>query len=285
MGSLDGYDVSSAQITSSAMNGGQLGVLIRDAIAKKSLRAALLMESFVNIKADEVTLIMPLQFKYVNREIDEPTYENGIPVIGIGDSAYSHLIPNLFKQWHIIKKYDFFYLEHVTIEAKVTSNSTTTTQLAFFPFSKYTNDLTNDELATAYNLSGTTKDGVLSYMINNFSPCIFEYKEEEGKPLYFIPNDYEIRPNLPFRTGVLDLFDEERKNGSKFLSYGTICFIKENTSDEDVTVKVNVKMKLSCFNQSAVSSNNDEDQDAAIQQAKPRKQVRVSNISSKKGGK
>lgn len=284
MGSLDGYDASSAQITSGAVNGGHLGALIREAIAKKSLRASLLMESFVNIKGDEVNLILPLQFKYVNREINGAEDENGIPLIGIGDNAYCHLVPNLFKQWQIIKKYDFFYVEHVSIETKVTSNDTTSTQVAFFPFSKYINDLTDDELATAFNLSGTTKDGVLSYMINNFSPCLFEYKNEEGKPLYFIPNDYEVRPNLPFRTGVLDLFDEERKNGSKFLSFGTVCFIKENTSSNDVTVKVNVRMRLTCFNQSAVSSNND-DNGSSAQQAKPRKQVKVSNIITKKSSK
>ena len=252
---------------------------LRSALVQKSLREALMMESFVNIKGTTIKLFTQYSFYYVNKptsEIESPK-KNGMPQIGYDDFAFIHIIPNVFEQWQKLRQWEFFYVDAVEVKEAINTEGTTSTQIAFFPFTRDVTKVPQSEALTAYNLSGQTNKVGARYAIRNFSPVIMEY-EEDGK---FHPINYECRPNLPYHSEVLDDFSSSRVEGSKFLSYGTVCFIKKNMGENDIAVQFNVELTVRVFNQSATYVSPDEISPAP-QEVYEKKTSKISNIIPKK---
>lgn len=252
---------------------------LRSALVQKSLREALMMESFINIQGTTIKLFTQYSFYYVNKPTSEITSpkKNGMPQIGYDDFAFIHIIPNVFEQWQQLRKYEFFYVDAVEIKEAINTEGTTSTQIAFFPFTRDVTKVRQSEALTAYNLSGQTNKVGARYAIRNFSPVLMEY-EDDGK---FHPINYECRPNLPYHSEVLDDFDSSRVEGSKFLSYGTVCFIKKNMGENDIAVQFNVELTVRCFNQSATFIPPEEIAPAP-QEVYEKKTSKISNIIPKK---
>ena len=231
---------------------GQPGITLeaafRQILTQKALRESLMMESFVNIKGTSIKLFSTYKFTYVNKpaaEIDNT--KASIPQIGNDDYAYIHLVPNTFKLWEKLRQYEFFYVDSVVIKEQINSESTTQTQIAFFPFTRDVTKVPQDEALTAYNKNIPSNKVGGEYAVRNFAPALMEYNADGS----FHPTNYEVRPNLPYHSDVLDEYSSNRVEGSKFLSFGTVCFIKSNMGINDVAVQFNVEMSVRAFNQSA----------------------------------
>ena len=271
-------DAASEQILSESI-GKSAQEALRNVLVQKSLREALMMESFVNIKGTTIKLFTQYSFYYVNKptsEIINPK-KNNMPQIGYDDFAFIHIIPNVFEQWQKLRNWEFFYVDAVEVKEAINSEGTTSTQIAFFPFTRDVTKVRQSEALTSYNLSGQTNKIGVRYAIRNFSPAIMEY-EEDGK---FHPTNYECRPNLPYHSEVLNDFDSNRVEGSKFLSYGTVCFIKKNMGENDIAVQFNVELTVRVFNQSSTYIPPEEITPVS-QEVYEKKTSKISNIIPKK---
>lgn len=268
---LDGESASKAQalIKSSGMTREQI---LKALYSKVTLRNTVLMDSLVNIETQHIQLICPLKF-WFSHNVPDSGMRDGEPVIGDGDHAFFHIVPNLFNNWEKIKQYEMFFVGGITVKSTIISPDTTSTQVAYFPFTKDTINMTEDEVLTAYNKSSQTKNGEVEYVLTNFSPSVWKLGENQ----HVTPTDMTIRPNMPFRTEILDGY-EKGKVGTNFLSYGTLCFVKQNMSQNDVAVQFNVIMDLVAFNQSSGYVRVEQSQEAPV----VKKPAKLSNVTKKK---
>ncbi|EDS89498.1 hypothetical protein EHI_168830 [Entamoeba histolytica HM-1:IMSS] len=112
--------------------------------------------------------------------------------------------------------------------------------------------------------SWSEKDGVpviessvynrIYYVIKNVNPGRFRITKEG-----FEPEDFTIEPNKHILTEFLNKYDNTDKdtNGA-FLSYGTVCFVKEKLCENDDGIQFNVKMQFIGFSQQSLDDIDDD---------------------------
>ncbi|EDS89235.1 hypothetical protein CL6EHI_020880 [Entamoeba histolytica] len=186
-----------------------------------------------NCKAETLTLEANLSF-YYSRTSKSWSEKDGVPVIGADDYCYTHLIHKLFRNYDKLKQYDAFVLNLIIVQSTQLPTSITGTTISFYQLSKDTRKI--------------------YYVIKNVNPGRFRITKEG-----FEPEDFTIEPNKHILTEFLNKYDNTDKdtNGA-FLSYGTVCFVKEKLCENDDGIQFNVKMQFIGFRQQSLDDIDDD---------------------------
>lgn len=231
---------------------GLVGYLTEDVVKgfviQREMQNSTLYSILVNCKREDLVLETNSTFIYKMNATPGET-KNGIPVIGLDDHAYLHLVPKLFKNYDKLKQHLCFILNHIEIESTQMTNEVTGTTLSFFPVSFDTRKYTNSSIKSAYNSQSTIANNTIKYIIRNASPAL--YINENGT---FRPKDFVIHPNFCMYSSYLDLYEKsDIDSDGEFLSYGTLCFVKENFNpDKEVAMQFSVKMFFDVYDQMSV---------------------------------
>lgn len=213
-------------------------------IAAREMSNAVLYSALTNCKTETVTLEANLSF-YYTRTDKSGGQKDGVPVISYKDHGYTHLIPKLFNGYNALKQYDAFVLNMVTVQSVQQSTAITGTTVAFYPLTKDTRKLKNSIIKSAENLQESSAYNRIYYVIRNATPGKFIITQDG-----FERKSTSVKPNEAIPVEVLDKYNSTDKDTSgSFLSYGTLCFIKENLGENDVAMQFNVKMQFIGFRQ------------------------------------
>ncbi|GAB1219002.1 hypothetical protein ENUP19_0011G0002 [Entamoeba nuttalli] len=252
-GPIDESDAGEEQVLQQHV-GANKEQVVAGLIAAREMSNAVLYSALTNCKAETLTLEANLSF-YYSRTSKSGSEKDGVPVIGADDHGYTHLIPKLFRNYDKLKQYDAFVLNLITVQSTQLSTSITGTTVSFYPLSKDTRKLKNAVIKSAENRQESSAYNRIYYVIRNVSPGRFRITQDG-----FEPEDFTIEPNKPIRTEFLNKYDNTDKdtNGA-FLSYGTLCFVKENLGENDVAMQFNVKMQFIGFRQQSLDDIDDGD--------------------------
>ena len=105
--------------------------ILKALYSRVALRNTVLMDSLVNIETQHIQLICPLKF-WFSHSVPDSGMRDGEPVIGDGDHAFFHIVPNLFNNWEKIKQYEMFFVGGITVKSTIISPDTTSTQVVYF---------------------------------------------------------------------------------------------------------------------------------------------------------
>lgn len=225
-------------------------------IAQREMANGLLLGALVNCRQDEVTLEATPSF-YYSLTAKSGEKKNGVPVIGVDDHAYTHLIPKLFRNYDRLKQYDAFRLDAIEVTSTQMTTSITGTTVSFFPLSADTRNYSNAFIKSAYNSQSASAYGGVAYMIRNVSPATYTITKDS-----FVPDTFEISPNVAIRTSFLDKYDAiDTDSDGTFFSYGTLCFVKENLSETDVAMQFSVKLHFRVWSQQYLTKDEGKEDD------------------------
>lgn len=218
--------------------------VIAGLIAAKEMNNAVLLSGLTNCKMEELTLEATPSFFY-SRNAAPGEMKDGVPVIGISDHAYTHLIPKLFRNYEKLERCDAFCLQAIEVVSTQLTTNITGTTVAFYPLTEDTRKLDNITVKSAYNKQESGAYGRIAYMIRNVTPGTFTIEGDS-----FVPENFIIMPNNAIRTSFLKKYDAvDTDSEGSFLSYGTLCFIKENLGDAEVAMQFSIKLHFTVFRQ------------------------------------
>lgn len=254
-GPIDESDAGEEQVLQQHV-GANKEQVVAGLIAAREMSNAVLYSSLANCKTETVTLEANLSFYYAKND-KSGGQKDGVPVINYKDHGYTHLIPKLFNGYDSLKQYDVIVLNMVTVQSIQLSTAITGTTVAFYPLTKDTRKIKNSVIKSAENHQESSAYNRIYYVIRNVTPGRFKITQDG-----FEPEDIAAEPNKPIRTSFLNLYDSTDKDTSgSFLSYGTLCFIKENLGENDVAMQFNVKMQFIGFKQQYLKDTDAKDID------------------------
>ena len=262
-GSLDGAINSEEADQEQVLNqhaGSPKEDVVAGLIAMKEMNNAVLLGSLVNMKMEDVILEATPSF-YYSRKLNPGSMKDNVPVIGFDDHAYTHIIPKLFRNYDKLKQYDAFCLQYITVESTQLTTNITGTTVSFYPLTKDTRNMDNAVIKSAYNHQDSGAYSRIAYVIRNTTPGTF-VNTSTG----FYPENFQVLPNGAIRTEFLNKYNaiDTDQDGS-FLSYGTLCFVKENLGEEDVAMQFSIKLHFSCWKQQYLAPEDDSDDGSGSQ--------------------
>ncbi|EDR24661.1 hypothetical protein EDI_087090 [Entamoeba dispar SAW760] len=232
-GPIDENDASKEQVLQQHVGANKKQV-VAGLIAAKKISNAVLYSPLINCKTETVTLEANLSF-YYSKTAKTGTRKDGVPVINYKDHGYTHLIPKLFRNYDSLKRYDAFVLNMVL-------------------FNLHKRQQVSLELLAGNRQESSTYNRIY-YVIRNVTPGRFKITRDG-----FEPKDATVNPNEAIPTDVLDKYDStDMDTSGSFLSYGTLCFIKENLGENDVAMQFNIKMQFIGFRQQSLDDIYDDD--------------------------
>ncbi|EDR22679.1 hypothetical protein EDI_250270 [Entamoeba dispar SAW760] len=252
-GPIDENDAGEEQVLQQHV-GANKEQVVAGLIAAREMSNAVLYSSLTNCKTETVTLEANLSF-YYSKTAKTGTRKDGVPVINYKDHGYTHLIPKLFRNYDSLKRYDAFVLNMVIVQSTQASTSITGTIVSFYPLTKDTRKLKNSVVKSAGNRQESSTYNRIYYVIRNVTPGRFKITRDG-----FEPKDATVNPNEAIPTDVLDKYDStDMDTSGSFLSYGTLCFVKENLGENDVAMQFNIKMQFIGFRQQSLDDIYDDD--------------------------
>lgn len=263
------------------LQGEKLSTAIENYGTYKVLEGNILLGSLINNKANQIMLQASPQYMYSATTESSSLSENlDIPIIHMKDHAYVHLIPKLFEGYDELIKHDFFQLSEIIIKPSQLSFSTVPVKIIYIPVSMDTTHITNEELERCSNSCIIQSGSVTNYHIR--CPCPTTFKSDGD----FVPDPINLNPN--YAIGVKSLIknysnDEVNNNSGKFLSYGTVCFLSENATQDVIAFKFSITLIFNVydiFNMPLTSNSGSSG--SSTTQSSPTKTVENSNCLSKR---
>lgn len=256
MKSLDGTigpEEADQEQVFSEHQGADRAQVVAGLIAAKEMSNMVLLGGLTNCKMEELTLEATPSFFY-SKSATPGELKDGVPVIGVNDHAYTHLIPKLFRNYEKLEKYDAFCLQSIEVVSTQLTTNITGTTVAFYPLTEDTRKLDNVTIKSAYNKQESGAYGRIAYMIRNVSPGTFTIQGDS-----FVPDNFIIMPNNAIRTSFLKKYDAiDTDTEGTFMSYGTLCFIKENLGDAEVAMQFSIKLHFTVFRQRFLDPEEDD---------------------------
>lgn len=226
-----------------------LGMSVKEIVASyifnENLDLRIWNRALMGTRMRIVFLTQILEFEFA----PESGYDevNKMPIVGKNDHASFHLNIKNFANYKNLLNHEFFKFGVCTVKSQQISPDYTGTTVCFYPLSKDTSNLTNDQLCTACNQTEGIANMPINYVIRTVAPAVFEKKTINGKEK-IISSDPRVLPNTAFRSGYIsDLGEDE------FLSYGTLVFLKANTSEVPVALRFIVTMEFMVWDQDTIT--------------------------------
>ncbi len=237
-------DARTEQVLKDAM-GLSVKEIVASYIFNESLDLRIWNRALMGSRMRIIFLTQILEFEFA----PESGYDevNKMPIVGKDDHASFHLNIKNFANYKNLLNHEFFKFGVCTVKSQQISPDYTGTTVCFYPLSKDTSNLTNDQLCTACNQVEGVANMPINYVIRTVAPAIFEKKTINGKEK-ISTSDPRVLPNTAFRSGYIkDLSEDE------FLSYGTLVFLKANTSEVPVALRFVVTMEFMVWDQDTIT--------------------------------
>lgn len=238
-------DVRTEQVLKDAM-GLSVHEIVASYIFNEELDLRIWNRALMGSRMRMIFLTQILEFEFAPKTgYDEV---NKMPIIGKDDHASFHLDIRKFANYKNLLNHEFFKFGVCTVKSQQISPDYTGTTICFYPLSKDTSNLTNDQLCTACNQVEGIANMPINYVIRNVAPAVFEKHIVNGKEK-IVSSDPRVLPNTAFRSGYISDLDEE----NQFLSYGTLVFLKANTSEVPVALRFIVTMEFMVWDQDTIT--------------------------------
>ena len=188
---------------------------------------------------------------------------NKYRVIGPNDHGVLLCVPNLFKGFDNLRRYEMFRVESITLHITSASSDRVTNVIKFLPISIDTDKFTNEQLSTITQGSDVCSglNGTFVKLLNSGNFYKYEYDKETMNYKNLKGVTGIINPDPIFRTEyVIEAFN--RKENPELLSFGSFIILSSNLSEKDVAYKFKVTMKvnvISQFNDVGIINYKDED--------------------------
>lgn len=244
-GAVDEEEARHEQLLKNAVGAARREVMAT-ILTQEMLYDRILNRSLINSRQRKVILQQSFEFGFALNEGTDPI--TGMPILGYGQHAFFDLSPRSFKNYKNLFRHEFFKFNNCQIKSQQISPDYTGTTLCFYPCSRNTRDMWNNQLITCCEQSEAIGNMPIEYQIKYTSPVLLHMYDISPSTYKTKAIEPYVWPNMPFRSEYIsDLGPYD------FLSYGHVAFVKTNMTTNLVSLRFIVIMEFDVWDQDTIT--------------------------------